>query len=456
MLAIALALVLGAVGAEGPRRPNVVVIVADDLRPDAIAALGNRQVKTPNLDALVRAGTVVRGATCANPVCVPSRAEMLSGRSSFRNGFYATGALAKDGPPTWAESMRSGGYRTYYVGKWHTAGRPSSRGYDEAVGLYAGGAKPDPNARDHAGRPVTGYAGWVFQTDAGRRFPERGVGLTPGISADFADAAIEVIGRQHERPFFLHVNFTAPHDPRLLPPGHEKLYRAEDIALPRNFRPEHPFDHGNLKGRDEILLESPRRPDEVRAELAAYYAVVTHLDAQIGRMLAALDAAGLGRDTLVIFTSDHGLALGSHGLVGKQNMYEHTINVPLIVRGPTIPAGQTRHASCYLRDLYPTVCSLASIEPPAGLDGQDLLPLLHGARASIHPFIVGYFTATQRMIRQGRWKYILYPVAGREQLFDLQEDPDELRDLASERAHAETREHLRQELARWLRAQGAS
>src|SRR6478736_2385777 len=157
-------------GAEAPRRPNFIVLVADDMRPDAIAALGHPQVKTPNLDALVRAGTVFRGATCANPICVPSRAEMLSGRTSFRNGFYAKGSLAKDGPPVWAETLRRGGYRTFYIGKWHTAGRPSTRGYDETVALYSsgGGKLPLTFPRDHAGRPVTGYVGWVFQTDAGR------------------------------------------------------------------------------------------------------------------------------------------------------------------------------------------------------------------------------------------------------------------------------------------------
>jgi choline-sulfatase len=439
---------------SGPRRPNVLVLVADDMRPDVIGALGHPQVKTPVLDALIRAGTVFRRASCANPVCVPSRAEMLSGRTSFKNGFYAKGALSNDGPPVWAQTMRLGGYRTYYVGKWHTAGRPSTRGYDEAVGLYAGGTRPEKPQVDHAGRVVTGYVGWVFQTDDGKKFPERGIGLTPTISADFADAAIEVIRRKHKAPFFLHVNFTAPHDPRLLPPGFAKNYPADRIQLPKNFRAEHTFDHGNLKGRDEKLLAFPRRPEEARAEIAAYYAVIEHLDQQIGRILAALQAAGLADDTLVIFTSDHGLALGSHGLVGKQNMYEHTINVPLIFRGPGIAKGQTRMADCYLRDLYPTVCELGGMTPPKDLDGRSLVPVLRGGKDAIYPFITGYFADTQRMIRQGRWKYIAYPAAGREQLFDLQADPDELRDLSADPKHANQRNELRAQLRRWLEEQG--
>jgi arylsulfatase A-like enzyme len=442
--------------ADLPRRPNFVVLVADDMRPDIIAALGHPQVKTPNLDALVRTGTVFRGATCGYPLCVPSRAEMLSGRTSFRNGFYAKGALARDGPPVWAETLRRGGYRTVYLGKWHTSGRPSTRGYDEAPALYsAGGGKlPLTVPRDHAGRPVTGYVGWVFQTDAGKTFPERGVGLTPRISADFADAAIAIVRQKHDRPFFMHVNFTAPHDPRLLPPGFTSAYPVDQIQLPKNFRMEHPFDHGNLKGRDEVLLAYPRRSEEVRAELAAYYEVVSHLDAQIGRLLAALDEAALADNTVVIFTSDHGLALGSHGLVGKQNMYAHTINVPLIVRGPGVPRGKSIDAGCYLRDLYPTTCALAGLEPPAGLDGRSLVPLLRGESDTVYPFVTGYFTNTQRLIRRGVWDYIVYPEAVREQLFDRSADPDQLRDLSTEPAHAALRRELRGTLVHWLTEQG--
>ncbi len=445
---------LGAEAKRPPGRPNFLVLVADDMRPDAIGGLGHPHLKTPHLDKLLRAGTVLPQATCAYPLCVPSRAEILSGRTSFRNGIYSKGALSQEGPPLWPEMMRRGGYRTFYVGKWHTAGRPSTRGYDEAVGLYGSGKKPDQPQRDHAGRPVTGYVGWMFQSDAGQRFPERGVGLTPTISADFADAAIAVLNRKHTQPFFLHVNFTAPHDPRLLPPGFEKNYPADKIMLPRNFRTEHPFDHGNLQGRDEKLLAYPRQAAEVRAELAAYYAVIEHLDRQIGRILAALAAAGLADNTIVIFTSDHGLAVGSHGLVGKQNMYEHTINVPLIWRGPGILQNQSRPAACYLRDLYPTVCQLAGIEVPRNLEGRSLVPVLLGQRQSLHPFVIGYFGRSQRMIRQGHWKLILYPEAKREQLFDLQADPDEVRDLAQAPEQRARLQELRQQLLRWLTEQG--
>src|SRR6185295_3138014 len=160
-----------------------------------------------------------------------------------------------------------------------------------------------------------------------------------------------------------------------------------------------------------------------------------HLDEQIGRIMQALDETGQRENTLVVFTADHGLAIGSHGLVGKQNMYEHTINVPLIIAGPGIPAGQKRTAQCYLRDLFPTFCELAATPTPQ-LDGRSLAPVLRGEQAEIYPFIVGYFQDSQRMIREGDWKLVWYPKIECWQLFDLKRDPNEMRDLIADRSQS--------------------
>jgi arylsulfatase A-like enzyme len=303
---------------------------------------------------------------------------------------------------------------------------------------------------DFRGRPVTGYRGWVFQTDDRRLFPEQGVGLVPDISAKSADAAIRLVRGAGERPFFLHVNFTAPHDPRIWPPGLETMYDPAGLPLPANFAAEHPFDHGNLRGRDELLLPFPRTADDVRQELACYYAVITHLDEQVGRIVKAIDEAGQADRTLIVFTSDHGLALGSHGLVGKQNMYEHTINVPLVIAGPDIPAGGRFAAQCYLRDLFPTACELAGVESPP-LDGRSLAPVIRGERDEIHPFIVGYFQDSQRMIRAGRWKLVWYPKIDRWQLFDVSTDPHELADRIADPDQHERVADLRGKLAAWLK-----
>lgn len=447
----ALIAVSAATAAES-RRPNILLLVTDDQRPDTIAALGNPLIKTPHLDSLVRRGLVFTRATCAHPLCYPSRAELLTGCTGWRNGSFSSLNLKPD-VPLLPKLLRDAGYRTWYVGKWHTAGRPSTVGYEDTDGLYGGGPAGDQPYVDFRGRPATGYRGWQFQTDDRRRFPEKGIGLTPNISSEFADAAIRLLSRKSERPFFLHVNFTAPHDPRIWPPGYEKVYEASKLPLPANFRPEHPFDHGNIRGRDEVLLPFPRTEDDVRQELACYYAVISHLDEQVGRILRALDETGQRDNTLIVFAADHGLAIGSHGLVGKQNMYEHTINVPLVIAGPGIPAGQRRATQCYLRDLFPTFCELAGVPCPE-VDGRSLVPVLRGETQEIHPFIVGYFQDSQRMIREAHLKLAWYPKIDRWQLFDLASDPRELNDLIADARHQEQVTDLRSKLLAWLREHG--
>lgn len=453
LLAVTLGILAISAAAEA-RQPNILLLVSDDQRPDTIAALGNKHLKTPHLDELAHRGVVFTRATCAHPLCFPSRGEMLTGMSGFRSGCFSQVAL-NDGVALLPQTLHDAGYHTWYVGKWHTAGRPSERGYEECDGLYGSGTAADTPYVDFRGRPATGYRGWQFQTDDGRRMPEKGIGLTPDISAEFADAAICFINRKPEKPFFLHVNFTAPHDPRLWPSNRRPATDKNGLPpLPVNFLPEHPFDHGNARGRDEVLLPFPRTEGDVRQELACYYAVIQHMDEQIGRILAALDETGQRENTLVVFTSDHGLAIGSHGLVGKQNMYEHTINVPLIISGPSIPSGKQISGQCYLRDLFPTFCDLADIQSPKEIDGLSLLPLITGETKEIHPFIVGYFQDSQRMIRDGDWKLIWYPKIDRQQLFNVRDDPHELSDLSHQQAQGARLADLRDKLVRWRREHG--
>lgn len=431
-------------------RPNVLFLLTDDQRPDTIHALGNPVIRTPNLDALVRQGTAFMRAVSPNPLCVPSRAEILTGCSGFRNGILPDFSDRLDPSLVlWPQAMRAAGYHTWHVGKWHTQGRPGARGYEESRALFAGGRGKSPPQFDAAGREITGYAGWVFQTDDGREFPEKGVGLSADINSRFADAAIDFIARKPVKPFFLHVNFTGPHDPLILPPGYEGKYVPDQMPLPANFLARHPFEHGNLSGRDELLLPTPRTPEAVRAELALYHSVIEHLDAQVGRILQALDATGQAENTIVIFTSDHGLAIGSHGLRGKQNMYEHTVGVPLIMKGPRIPHGERQSAQVYLRDLFPTACELAGLEIPGTVEGKSLAPVLRGRVKSLYPSVFGYFRDVQRMVRTERWKLIYYPKIGRYQLFDLRADPDERNDLSTRPELESLRAELKGKLQLW-------
>lgn len=447
------------VGAETkPNRPNVLFLLTDDQRPDTIHALGNSMIETPNLDRLVREGTSFTRAICANPICTPSRAEILTGASGFRNGVFDFGRQIHPEMALWPRKMKEAGYHTWYVGKWHNDGRPTQRGFERTNGLYAGGGgkwwgKSDypQHLRDYNGREVTGYRGWLFQTDDRKLQPERGIGLMPDISRTFAESAIELIKTNPKEPFYLQVNFTAPHDPLHMPPGLEKKYDPRTVPLPKNFQPQHPFDHGNYSGRDEKLFEWPRTPKMVREELAVYYAVISHMDQQVGRILKALDETGQRDNTLVIFSSDHGLAVGSHGLRGKQSMYEHTINVPLIFSGPGIPRGETRAAQCYLRDLFPTVCELCGIPAPKTVDGKSLVPVLTGKREKIYDYVYGYFRRSQRMIRGEEYKLIEYPEAKQTQLFHLPTDPWEQKNLNRNPKHAKVQRKLHTTMRAWQR-----
>ncbi len=434
-------------------RYNVLLIVTDDQRPDTIAALGNPIIETPHLDRLVRRGSTFINATCGNPICTPSRAEILTGCSGLRNGVFDFGRVVDPQLPTLPEPFNANGYTTWYVGKWHNDGRPARHGYGRTHRLFTGGGGKwwTPQV-DYRGHEVTGYKGWIFRDADDMPLPQLGVGLTPAISEVIADAAVDVI-EDSQSPFFLHVNFTAPHDPLLLPPGFEDRYSAESIPLPGNYLPEHPFDHGNEGGRDEVLLPSPRTEAIVRADIAAYYAVISHMDAQLGRILDALDATDKTSSTIVVFCSDHGLAMGSHGLRGKQNMYEHTIRVPMIFAGPGIPVDKRISALAYLRDVFPTLCELAGMEIPT-VDGKSQVPVLQGRRETMHEFVVGYFRDSQRMIRTDRWKWIEYPLVNETQLFDLAADPLEINNLSNDPKHAETRDDLSRRLAQWLKEQG--
>ncbi len=432
-------------------RPNIVFILADDMRPDAIGTAGHSIVQTPNLDLLAREGAVFTRAIVGYPICVVSRAELFTGRCAFNTGVQYRGNKLAPGLALWPETFRREGYRTWFSGKWHNDGHPHERGFETTDGLFSsGGEKSRTPMPDHAGRKATGYVGWTFKSDDGVVEQDKGVGLTPDTDRLIIDGAIRLIARQPSDPFFLQISLTGPHDPRIEPRGYEQRYDSANIPLPPNFAAEHPFDHGNAGGRDEILLKTPREPDEVRAELAVYYAVIANIDEQVGRIIAALRESGGWENTILIFSSDHGLALGSHGLTGKQNMYEHTVGIPLIMHGPGIPKGQHIAAQCYLRDLFPTTCELAGIEIPTTVQSRSLASLISGKTQSVYDAVFSCYTDTQRMIRDQRWKLIWYPQLNRYQLFDVVADPNELQDQSSGSQHAARIKSMASKLEAWL------
>ena len=406
------------------KRPNVLFLFSDDQRADTIGALGNQHIRTPNLDRLVKRGTSFTRAYCMGSmqgaVCVPSRAMLLSGRTLFR----VPGDLK--GVTTWPEMFARAGYRTFMTGKWHNGQASALRTFMLGKSIFFGGMG-DPYEL-----PVADITDKRTLTDT-RKSGKHSVEL-------FADSAIDFIRAQKgaDQPFLAYVAFNLPHDPRVAPKEYHDFYnKKKKPPLPPNFLPEHPFNNGpEIIGRDEKLAPWPRTSDVVRQHLADYYAAITFMDAQIGRILEALRVAGLLENTIVVFASDSGLAIGSHGLFGKQNLYDHSMRVPLIVAGRFIPVNQQRHGMCYLLDIFSTLGDLCGVEYPKDNEGRNLVGLLSGRVSRGRDELFFVYRDVQRAVRDDRWHLIVYPQINHRQLFDLQDDPHETKDLSQDPAHA--------------------
>src|SRR4051812_3846043 len=393
-------------------RPNILFILTDDQRWDTIHALGNPEIQTPNLDRLVESGFHFNNVYCMGSmtpaVCLPSRTMLLTGRSVWRLP-RVTGSQAPPDLVLLPRVLRQAGYVTYHCGKSNNACRYGNAAFDFNVETAKSG--PD-DMRQHG------------------------------------DQVVQFL-QKHDRtkPFFIYLAPPVPHDPRVAPSKFVEMYDPDKLTLSKNFMPEHPFDNGELKIRDEMLAPHPRTPKEMRQHLADYYACISDLDDQVGRILGSLREFGYSHNTVVIFSSDQGLAVGGrHGLMGKQNLYEH-VKPPLVISGPGIPHGQSE-ALVYLYDLFPTICDYAKAPIPAVVEGQSLAPITRGEASDVRQYLFMAYRDWQRMVRDRRWKLIEY-VVGRQhhtQLFDLSVDPDELNNRADEPNSAEVLARLRAQL----------
>ena len=353
--------------------PNILVLFTDDQRFDTIGALGADEVHTPHLDRLVERGTAfthahIPGGT-TGAICMPSRAMLHSGRDLFH--IEGTGEEIPAGHVLLGEHLAGHGYRTWGTGKWHNGAASFNRSFQDGAEIFLGGMEDHWNVPAFRYDPTGRYAGtlpqvpeWLSSNEVRVR---RGDGIRAGVHSSrlFCDAAIEQL-RQTDpaTPFFMYVSFMAPHDPRTMPAEYLRRYDPGRLTLPPNFLPLHPFDNGALDIRDELLAGHPREEVEVRRHIAEYYAMITHLDAETGRLLDVLERRGLIDDTIIVMAGDNGLAVGQHGLMGKQNLYEHSVRVPLIFAGPGVPRGETRDSYAYLLDIFPTLCDLADVPDP--------------------------------------------------------------------------------------------
>ena len=252
-------------------------------------------------------------------------------------------------------------------------------------------------------------------------------------SETFANEAIEFLQKTpKEKPFAAYIAFKSPHDPRQAPKKFINMYNPKDIPLPANYLPEHPFNNGELVIRDEQLEKWPRRKSAIQQHLAEYYAIITHEDEQIGRVIKAVKETGRFENTIIIFSADNGLAIGSHGLMGKQNVYEHSVKIPLVISGPGIEKNKRSQAMCYTFDLFPTFCEAAGAKIHANVEGKSLWPILKGTAQTHREEIFSAYRGLMRGLNDGRYKLIVNIAVNKTQLFDLQSDPDEMKDLAED------------------------
>ena len=241
-----------------------------------------------------------------------------------------------------------------------------------------------------------------------------------------------------DKPFFMYLAFNAPHDPRQSPKAYVDRYPLDKVRVPRSFLPEYPYKDsiGCGKGlRDEKLAPFPRTRYAVKVNRQEYYAIITHMDAQVGRILDALEASGKADNTYIFFSADHGLAVGHHGLMGKQNLFDHSVRVPLMVAGPGVAKAKKIDARVYLQDIMPTTLALAGAPKPDHVQFKSLLPLIRGKTDRSYDAIYGAYLAVQRMVTQGDHKMILYPKIKKVLLFNLTDDPLEMKDLAGDPKH---------------------
>lgn len=432
------------------KQPNILFLFADDQSFETIRAFGHTDIDTPNLDRLVQRGTTFTHAynmgSWSGAVCVASRTMLITGRSVWRaNAIYDATEKERESGRLWPQMMSRTGYATYFTGKWHIKA-DVAKTFDVAKHIRPGMPNDTPAGYN---RPLTGQPDPWSPSD-----PKLGGFWAGGKhwSEVAADDAVEFLGaaKQGGTPFFMYVAFNAPHDPRQSPQEYVDKYPLGRIAVPKNFLPEYP--HKDAIGcsatlRDEKLGPFPRSEHAVKVHRQEYYALITHLDAQIGRILEALEKSGQADNTWIFLTADHGLAVGHHGLFGKQNMYDHSLRVPFVVAGPGVKAGAKIHAPIYLQDVMATALDLAGVPKPEQVEFHSLLPLLRGEKSpAAREAIYGAYLELQRAVIHDGWKLILYPKARVARLYHVAADPDERHDLAADPAHAGRRAALFQRL----------
>lgn len=418
------------------KKPNIIFLFSDDQSFKAVHALGNKEIITPTMDKLVDEGTTFTHSYNMGgwngAICLASRAMMISGRSVWRaqqiSGNYSKN---QDLDKTWPRLMQTQGYETYMTGKWHVNANADSI-FNHVGHVLRGmpfdtpeGYNRPQSINDTLWKPWKKEFGGYWK--GGKHWSE----LVKEDAVSFIDQAA-----QKDHPFFMYIAFNAPHDPRQSPKKYVDMYPLDSISIPQSYMPLYPYAETMGAGknlRDEKLAPFPRTEYAVKVNRQEYYAITTHLDDQLKDIIETLEKKGLKENTYIFFTGDHGLAVGEHGLMGKQNMYDHSVRVPLMVVGPNIPKGKKIETDIYLQDIMATALDIAGIKKPEYVEFNSFLDLVKGKQnQSQYSSIYGvYEKGSQRMIRKNNYKLILYPKSKEVLLFNLKNDPLELNNIAS-------------------------
>jgi choline-sulfatase len=438
-------------------RPNFLILMADQLTARALPAYGNRVAKTPHIDSLAAGGVVFDSFYCNSPLCAPSRFSTLSGRQVSAIGAYDNAAEFPSHVPTFAHYLRSAGYQTVLSGKMHFCGADQLHGFEERLttDIYPAdfGWTPDWSRFDL--RP-SWYHTMDSVTQAGPCTRTNQIDFDDDVVFQARQKLFDMARSKDGRPFCMVASMTHPHDPYVIPQRYWDRYAGSDIDMPRvRIAPADLDPHSRrLRHVCGLDLQSVNEA-QVRAARRAYYGAVSYVDDQVGVLLAALADAQFAANTIVLLFADHGDMLGERGLWYKMNFFEPACQIPLIVHAPGRFTARRAAESASLVDILPTLCELAgsrAADDAADWDGSSLVPQLAGGAGKdevIGEYLAEGAIAPLVMIKRGRYKFVHSP-ADPDQLYDLQEDPDELRNLASAAPHAARVRELRAEVAqRW-------
>lgn len=436
-------------------KPNVLVFMADQMTPLSLPFYGHPVTRAPHMSQVAAEGVVFESAYCNFPLCAPSRYAFMSGRLPSRIGAYDNAAEFSAEIPTFAHALRSSGYRTILSGKMHFCGADQMHGFEERLttDIYPSDFNwtPDWDAPDEC---KEWYHNMSSVLDAGPCVRTNQLDYDDEVVFAAERKIYEMVRDRDERPFFLVVSMTHPHDPFAIPMDYWSRYSDDEIDMPRNvlsFEEADPHSR-RVRGISETD-KTPPTPGQVRAARHAYYGAISYVDDQFGRIRRALKATGIADDTIIVILSDHGEMLGERGLWFKMTFFEGSLRIPLVIHAPSRFAPGRVAASVSSMDLFPTFLDLSGAPPPpTPIEGRSLLPHLEGREG--HDEVLAEYLAEGAlgpivMIRRGRHKYIR-SFSDPEQLFDLVADPDELDNLVGEASASDVLEAMRREAEkRW-------